>query len=101
MTDRRYFVTLSATCAPGDLHAVVEHLSTQLAPLVNALPEVEGVSLSFTRDDAETFTAETVALPVTPAPTVGVVEPPSTSTTVAGEQLPTAPVPTRTDGSPA
>jgi hypothetical protein len=64
LPDRRYFVTLTATCGSGDLHAVVEHLSTQLAPIVEAIPNVEGVSLSFTRDDAESFSSETVALPV-------------------------------------
>jgi hypothetical protein len=100
----RYFVTLSATCSAGQLQTVVDHLSSVLPGIAGALPEVEGLSLSFTREDADEFTIARVAgevpdaLPV--APTVGVVEPPSGQHT-AEQTLPTAPVPTDTDGSPA
>jgi hypothetical protein len=89
-----YFVTLTARCDLDDLHVVVDHLSQIVPGLVDALPTIEGMSLSYYRDDTDT---DSTSVPL-PEPVTGVVTPPPP---VAEQTLPTAPVPTATDGSPA
>lgn len=91
MTDRRYYVTLSATCPEPLLHEVVDHLSAGMPSLTDALPGLESLSLSFAREDAGQYVTQTVALPVVPD---------GGGQHAADDLLPTAPVPTATDGTP-
>lgn len=71
MTDR-YYVTLTATCASADLPEVLADMQAAQRDLAGGAAKLDGLSLSFSRDDAEEFSAETVSLPdaSTPAPIV-------------------------------
>jgi hypothetical protein len=67
VTDRRYYVSMTATCDHDALTTVLDAMQAAI-PSFLGIDGLDGVSLSFTRSDADEFTAETVALPVTPAP---------------------------------
>jgi hypothetical protein len=69
VTDRRYYVSMTATCDHDALTTVLDAMQAAI-PSFLGIDGLDGVSLSFTRSDADEFTAETVALPVTPAPIV-------------------------------
>jgi hypothetical protein len=60
----RFYVSLTATCPQDALPDVLERMQAAQSNLA-AQPglALDGLSLSFSRDDAEEFAAETVALP--------------------------------------
>lgn len=68
MTTDRYYVSLTATCQHEQLDDVIFGMQTAMRGLAGA--PLDGLSLSFTRDDDNgTLTDQTVtALPVVPAP---------------------------------
>lgn len=69
----RYYVSLTATCDPEHLHAVLDRMSA-LLPTFGDAEQLDGLSLSFTRDDGEELLSAggtlPTSLPVEPDPTV-------------------------------
>lgn len=63
MSDR-FYVSLTATCPHDALPDVLERMQAAQSNLAATDLPLDGLSLSFSRDDAEQFAAETVALPV-------------------------------------
>jgi hypothetical protein len=60
----RYYVTLTATCTHDSLTDVLDRMQAAQSTLTAPELLLDGLSLSYARDDAEGFTAETVALPL-------------------------------------
>jgi hypothetical protein len=87
VTDRRYYVSMTATCDHDALTTVLDAMQAAI-PSFLGIDGLDGVSLSFTRSDADEFTAETVALPVTPAPIVPDAEVTSAGPAYAGAAPP-------------
>lgn len=94
MSDR-FYVTLTATCAESALPDVLADMQAAMRDLTATSSSLSGLSLSFSRDDAEEFSAETVSLPdaSTPAP----ILPDPTPSTMGGASGPLPPIPEAPD----
>jgi hypothetical protein len=64
----RFYVSLTATCDERSLSTVLDRVSAAI-PTLATLGLLDGLSLSYTRDNGEGLAAETVALPA-PGPVI-------------------------------